>query len=105
MRRFKVVFRPTEDRLRIPQWFSMRWGDVLPEIIVLRDPIGNRFPVSIRKMGGRAYFTLGLDLLTRGYRSQLPTLIKFTLENPRCFRIRVYTHTLNEIDYPILNPC
>ncbi|KAJ1404847.1 RNA degradosome polyphosphate kinase [Sesbania bispinosa] len=33
-------------------------------------------------MGGRAYFTLGLDLLTRGYNIQLPMFIKFTLDNP-----------------------
>ncbi|KAJ1390048.1 Zinc finger, GRF-type [Sesbania bispinosa] len=101
-RKFFAVFRPRESHIRIPRWFHEIWRNHLEDLVVCKDPSGNRFPVYLCFRRGRLYFCLGVQNIRDAYGISTSMVISFTLVNSRYFCIRVFGSDANEITYPAL---
>ncbi|KAJ1383205.1 hypothetical protein SESBI_43577 [Sesbania bispinosa] len=78
-RNFFVVFREYEGHIPIPRWFFQRWGDLLDDIVLLKDPVGNLFPVYICIRNERGYFFLGVEKLRTAYALHTTFTVAFLL--------------------------
>ncbi|KAJ1377806.1 DNA-binding barrel domain superfamily [Sesbania bispinosa] len=101
-RKFFGVFRTNEEHIPIPTWFFQRFGDGLDDIVLLKDPVGNMFPVYICIRRGRAYFCLGVNKLRISYNIFSTFTIRFKYVTNWYFKIRVFGSDALEIDYPVV---
>ncbi|KAJ1390610.1 DNA-binding barrel domain superfamily [Sesbania bispinosa] len=100
-RKFFSVFRQYEGHIPIPIWFFQRWGDMLDDIVMLKDPVGNLFPIYICIRNERGYFCLGVEKLRVAYGIDSTFTVAFSMRNSGSFKIRVFGPDCLEIDYPI----
>ncbi|KAJ1382722.1 DNA-binding barrel domain superfamily [Sesbania bispinosa] len=100
-RKFFGVFRQHEGHIPIPKWFFQRWGDILDDIVLPKDPVGNLFPVYICIRNERGYFCLGVEKLRTAYALHTTFAMAFSLRSTGRFKIRVFGTDCLEIDYPI----
>ncbi|KAJ1436002.1 DNA-binding barrel domain superfamily [Sesbania bispinosa] len=101
-RNFFGVFRQTEGHIPIPRWFFQRWGSDLDDIVLLKDPVGNVFPVYICIRNERGYFCLGVEKLRTAYDLHSTFTISFSMRSTGSFKIRVFGIDSSELDYPVI---
>ncbi|KAJ1390844.1 DNA-binding barrel domain superfamily [Sesbania bispinosa] len=102
-RKFLSLFRAREDHIPIPISFSERWIDSMEDVVILKDPVGNRFPVRVCVRRGCAYLCFGIEQLREVYSLHSTFMVKFAMINCGLFRIRVFRRDANELRYPPLN--
>ncbi|KAJ1416620.1 Nucleic acid-binding, OB-fold [Sesbania bispinosa] len=101
-RKFFGVLPQYEGHIAIPRWFFHWWGDMLDDIVMLKDPVGNLFPVYICIRNGRGYFCLGIETLRVAYGMESMFTVAFSMRNSGSFKIRVFGPDCLEIDYPVV---
>ncbi|KAJ1404539.1 DNA-binding barrel domain superfamily [Sesbania bispinosa] len=75
----------------------------MEDVVILKDPVGNRFPVRVCVRRGRAYFCMGIEQMREVYNLHSNFMVKFAMISAGLFMIRVFRRDANEVHYPAVN--
>ncbi|XP_031396574.1 B3 domain-containing transcription factor VRN1-like [Punica granatum] len=102
---FKVMVRELlhRGRIMIPRKFIWKYGDVLSELVLLRDPSGESFEVQVEEAEGKVWLGKGWREFEEHYPIEEGSFLVFELEGNNLFHVLILGMCATEIDYPTVN--
>ncbi|KAK7339008.1 hypothetical protein VNO77_19647 [Canavalia gladiata] len=104
---FKIITAPTlnEGKLMIPSRFVEKYGEGLPNTLLLKTPNGSEWKLNLEKHDGKMWFQKGWKEFAEHHSLAHGNLLVFRCEETSNFHVRIFNMSGLEINYPFRIPC